>query len=123
MFSKGLGSELREEELAPGYFFYGEESYFADLFVAELASLLAPGDSPDFRVERFYLDETGWGEVLDAARTAPFLFSPWRVIAVRAPERKPDADKGKEKEGSSSRPPTRSSWRAISPTRRRGPSS
>ncbi len=99
MFSKGLGKEIRAEELAPGYFFHGEESYFADLFVDELVSLLAPSGGPDFRIDRFYLDETKWGEILDAARTAPFLFSPWRVIVVRAPERKPDAEKGREKEG------------------------
>jgi DNA polymerase-3 subunit delta len=98
LYSKGLGREIREEALAPGYFFFGEESYFADLFVRELSSLLAPGDSPDFRVDRYYLDETGWGEIIDTARTMPFLFSPWRVIVVRAPERKPDADKGGEKE-------------------------
>lgn len=98
MYSKALGREIGEDELAPGYLFHGEESYFADLFVRELSSLLAPGDAPDFRVDRFYLDETGWGEVLDAARTAPFLFFPWRVIVVRAPERKPDAEKGREKE-------------------------
>ena len=98
MYSKGLGKEIREDELAPGYFFYGEESYFADLFVRELVSLLAPGEAPDFRVDRYYLDETGWGEIIDTARTMPFLFSPWRVIVVRAPERKPDADKGGEKE-------------------------
>lgn len=98
MYSKGLGKEIREDKLAPGYFFYGEESYFADLFVRELLSLLAPGEAPDFQIDRYYLDETGWGEILDAARTMPFLFSPWRVIVVRAPERKPDADKGGEKE-------------------------
>ena len=68
MYSKGLGKEIREDELAPGYFFYGEESYFADLFVRELTSLLAPGDSPDFRTDRFYLDESDWGEILDTAR-------------------------------------------------------
>jgi DNA polymerase-3 subunit delta len=98
LFSKALGGEIREDKLAPGYFFFGEESYFADLFVRELSSLLAPGDAPDFRVDRYYLDETGWGEIIDTARTMPFLFSPWRVIVVRAPERKPDADKGGEKE-------------------------
>jgi DNA polymerase-3 subunit delta len=98
LFSKALGGEIREDKLAPGYFFYGEESYFADLFVRELSSLIAPGDAPDFRVDRYYLDETGWGEIIDTARTMPFLFSPWRVIVVRAPERKPDADKGGEKE-------------------------
>jgi DNA polymerase III subunit delta len=98
LYSKGLGKEIREEELAPGYLFHGEESYLADLFVRELASLIAPGDAPDFRIDRYYLDETGWGEILDTARTMPFLFSPWRVIVVRAPERKPDADRSGEKE-------------------------
>lgn len=98
MYSKALGTEIREEELAPGYLFYGEESYLADLFVAELTSLLAPGDAPDFRTDRFYLDESGWGEIIDTARSMPFLFSPWRLIVVRAPERKPDADRGGEKE-------------------------
>jgi hypothetical protein len=98
LYSKGLGEEIREDALAPGYFFYGEESYFADLFIRELVSLLAPGDAPDFQIDRYYLDETGWGEIIDTARTMPFLFSPWRVIVVRAPERKPDADKGGEKE-------------------------
>lgn len=98
MYSKALGGEIREEALAPAYFFFGEEIYFADLFVRELLSLLIPGAAPDFRVDRYYLDETGWGEIIDAARTMPFLFSPWRVIVVRAPERKPDADKGAGKE-------------------------
>ncbi len=98
MFSKALGREIREDGLAPGYFFFGEESYFADLFVRELTALLAPGDAPDFRIDRYYLDETGWGEILDAARTMPFLFFPWRVIFVRAPERKPETERRGEKE-------------------------
>jgi len=98
LFSKALGREIREDGLAPGYFFFGEESYFADLFVRELAALLAPGDAPDFWIDRYYLDESGWGEILDAARTMPFLFSPWRVIVVRVPERKPEAERRGEKE-------------------------
>jgi DNA polymerase III subunit delta len=98
LYSKALGKDIREDGLARGYFFFGEESYFADLFVRELTALLAPGDAPDFRIDRYYLDETGWGEILDAARTMPFLFSPWRVIVVRAPERKPEAERRGEKE-------------------------
>lgn len=98
MYSRALGGEIREEDLAPGYLFFGEEGYIADLFVRELATLLAPGDAPEFRVDRFYLDETGWGEILDTARTMPFLFSPWRVLFVRAPEPKPEGEKNREKE-------------------------
>lgn len=98
MYSKALGKEIREDALSPAYLFYGEEGYFADLIAGELFSLLAPEDPADFRIDRLYLDETGWGEVLDTARTAPFLFSPWRVIVIRAPERKPDPDKARAKE-------------------------
>lgn len=98
MYSTALGKDIREDGLAPGYFFFGEESYFADLFVRELTALLAPGDAPDFRIDRYCLDETGWAEILDAARTMPFLFFPWRVIVVRAPERKPETERRGEKE-------------------------
>ena len=102
MFSKALGENLQEESLSPGYFFYGEETYLADLFVRELQALLIPPDARDFRLDLFYLDETGWAEILDAARTMPFLFSPWRIIVVRVPEQKPDSEK-KRREGGEAR--------------------
>jgi DNA polymerase-3 subunit delta len=98
LFSRALGENLLEESLSPGYFFYGEETYHAERFVRELRALLIPPDAGDFRPDLFYLDETNWADILDAARTMPFLFFPWRIIIVRIPEKKPDPDKGGEKE-------------------------
>ena len=98
MFSQALGENLREESLSPGYFFYGEETYPAERFVLDLQALLIPPDAGDFRPDLFYLDETKWAEIIDTARTMPFLFSPWRIVVVRVPEKKPDSDKWGEKE-------------------------
>jgi DNA polymerase-3 subunit delta len=98
LFSQALGENLLEESLSPGYFFYGQETYPAERFVRDLRALLIPPDAGDFRPDLFYLDETTWADILDTARTMPFLFSPWRIIIVRVPEKKPDSDKGGEKE-------------------------
>jgi DNA polymerase III delta subunit len=43
------------------------------------------------------LDETKWREIIDTARTAPFLFEFWRAIVVRIPERRAGADRGQDK--------------------------
>ena len=98
MFSRALGENLQEESLSPGYFFYGEETYPAERFIRELRALLIPPEAGDFRPDLFDLDETGWADILDAARTMSFLFSPWRIIIVRIPEKKPDSERigGKE---------------------------
>ncbi len=98
MFSRILEKEIQEDSLAPGYFFFGEESYLAERFVRELQSLLIPPDAEDFRIDIFHLDETKWADILDTARTMPFLFSPWRILTVRIPEAKPSADRAAEKE-------------------------
>jgi DNA polymerase III subunit delta len=71
------------------YFLYGEEPYFADEFLADLKDSL----SGELFLETFDLAECGWPAVLDAARTVPFLFSPWRVVIARLPE--PDERDGR----------------------------
>lgn len=76
-----LGQDLEPDDVAPCYFLHGEETFLAREFLDQLCRLLVPPEVEDFRLERFFRDETGWAEVLDAARTAPFLFAPWRVIA------------------------------------------
>lgn len=88
MYSPLLGTELREENLLPGYFFYGEETFPADQFVDQLRELFSTGGDDEFRVERFYLEETRWMDIIDTARTVPFLFQRSRVLVVRMPERK-----------------------------------
>ena len=99
MWSPVLNAEIREDGLAAGYFFFGEETYLADEFVGHLRDTLAPSSGEDFHVDRFYLDETKWMDIIDTARTVPFLFSSWRVIVVRVPERKSGPEKGGWKKG------------------------
>jgi DNA polymerase III subunit delta len=79
---------LREETLLAGYVFFGEDDYQAEEFVDELARLLAASAGGELHLARFDLDEAKWRDVIDAARTAPFLFEPWRALVVRIPERK-----------------------------------
>ena len=86
---------IREDNLLPGYLYYGEEEYLADAFVGDLARLLTGLSGGEFRLTRMDLDETKWPDIVDAARTAPFLFEPWRAIVVRFPEAKAGADKGR----------------------------
>ncbi|NTV82045.1 MAG: hypothetical protein HGA24_11565, partial [Candidatus Aminicenantes bacterium] len=85
---------LREETLLAGYLFYGEEDYISEEFVEGLKRVLADPSGEEVRLTRMDLDETRWREVVDAARTAPFLFEPWRAIVVRVPEKKSSADRG-----------------------------
>jgi len=88
------GGGLRRETLLPGYFFFGEEEFLAEEFVEELAAALADPSGGEFRLARMDLDETKWRDIVDTARTAPFLFEPWRAIVVRVPERKTGGDRG-----------------------------
>ena len=99
MFSPLLNAEIREESLNAGYFCYGEEAFLADEFIDQLSRMLAASSGEDFHVDRFYLDETKWMDIIDAARTMPFLFRSWRIIVARIPERKPGPDAGGWKKG------------------------
>ena len=79
---------LREDALLAGYLFFGEEDYVSEEFLEELERLLGQAAGGEFHLTRFDLDEARWRDVVDAARTAPFLFEPWRAIVVRIPEPK-----------------------------------
>jgi DNA polymerase-3 subunit delta len=99
VYSSFLSADLREDSLLACYFFYGEETFLADQFVDQLKDLLSGSSGEDLHVDRYYLEETKWSEVIDSARTAPFLFQPWRILVVKIPERRPGADKGSWKRG------------------------
>jgi DNA polymerase III delta subunit len=90
---------LREGSLLAGYLFYGEEEFLAEEFIAELQGVLAASAGDEFRLTRMDLDDTKWREVIDTARTAPFLFESWRAIVVRIPERRAGSDRGRDRKG------------------------
>jgi DNA polymerase III subunit delta len=95
---KSQATAVPEGQTSPAYFFYGQEPFLAEAFVRDLQARLIPPDAPDFHLDVFHLDETSWAEILDAARTMPFFFSPWRILLVRLPEKRDDPDRGADKE-------------------------
>ena len=84
---------LREETLLAGYLFFGEDDYQAEEFVGDLARVLSASAGGEFHLTRMDLDEAKWRDIIDTARTAPFLFEPWRALVVRVPERKAGSDR------------------------------
>ncbi len=77
-------AEIREDCVASCYFLYGEEEYLAELFIRRLKRALITPDAQGFNIERFDLAGMRWADVIDTARTAPFFFSPWRIVVVKA---------------------------------------
>ena len=82
MYSFLLRKEVKEKDLLPGYFFYGEETFLAYQFIQELKDSVVSPEGQEFNVEKFDLAESSWAEIIDSARTIPFFFSPWRIISV-----------------------------------------
>ena len=91
------GGRLSEETLLAGYFFFGDEDFLAEEFVEELKAVVSSSSDGEFHLTRLDLDEAKWRDVIDTARTAPFLFEPWRAIVVRVPERKAGGDRGTDR--------------------------
>src|SRR4030042_470729 len=97
--SDPLAGQIREDRLAAGYIFFGEEDYLAEEFIRKLKEALMTPDSQGFNLERFDLAGMRWPDIIDTARTVPFFFSPWRIVVVRAIEDGREAKenrKGKE---------------------------
>jgi DNA polymerase III delta subunit len=90
VFSYLLGGEIREDSLFPCYFLYGEETFLAHQFVRQLKDVLISPDAQRFSLERFDLEESRWADIIDLARTAPFFFSPWRIVVVEISEGRED---------------------------------
>jgi DNA polymerase III delta subunit len=86
VYSFLLKKEIKEKDLLPCYFFYGEETFLAFQFIKELQDSLVSPEIQEFNVEKFNLAESPWAEIIDSARTLPFFFSPWRIISVEIPE-------------------------------------
>lgn len=92
-----MAGGLREDSLLSGYVFFGEEEYLAEEFIEELERALTASAGGEFHLTRMDLDESKWRDIVDTARTAPFLFEPWRAIVVRVPDRKPGSDRGADR--------------------------
>lgn len=83
-FSYLLGRPIVAEALSPCFFLFGEETYLAEEFVQQLKTvLLAEEKGGQIGYEKFDLAETRWADVIDVARTVPFLFTPRQLIVAK----------------------------------------
>lgn len=92
-----LAVEINEDRLGPCYFFYGEEEYLAELFLRRLKTTLIAPDAQGFNIERFDLPGMRWADIIDTARTAPFFFSPWRIVVVTSVENARERKEARER--------------------------
>jgi len=72
---------VREDNIFPCYFFYGEEPFFARELIERIKKILSDKDYDDNSVEKFRLEDHSWSEIIDVARTIPF-FTSRRLICV-----------------------------------------
>ena len=94
-----FGPGFKAAKLVPCYLFYGEETFQAQEFIDRVRELLFAGRPSEFGVERFYIPETGWREVVDSARTTASLFADWRILIVKAEAKRSKAEDGDDEEG------------------------
>ncbi len=72
----------RPEDVLPAYLFSGADLFPARKFVRELRDTLKDEQGQPAQIETFNLADRRFGDVLDAAKTLPFMFSPWRILVV-----------------------------------------
>ncbi len=92
---KDLGPEdvlghLDKGRLSPFYLFFGQSEFLLEKVLTRIRETFIPESSRDFNLQVFYGDETGKGrgDIIDAARSLPFL-SENRLIIVRRTEKIP----------------------------------
>lgn len=88
MEGSSFHSDLSEESLVPCYFFFGEEVFLAYEFLDRVRKALITPDNQEYNLEKLKREDHSWAEVIDVARTVPFLFSSKRVIVVELTRKK-----------------------------------
>ncbi|MFW6139912.1 MAG: DNA polymerase III subunit delta [Acidobacteriota bacterium] len=89
-------------DLAPAYFFYGEEVFPAFEFIEDVKNKLSSQSQQDSVVEEFELGTDSWADIISSAKTMSLLPSSYRLIKVKIPPRKKQNFPGKEEKLSSS---------------------
>lgn len=72
-------------EIAPVYYFYGDEPYLMERGVSRLLERLVDPASRDFNLNVYYGAECKGEEIADTAQTLP-MFADWRVVLVKRGE-------------------------------------
>jgi DNA polymerase-3 subunit delta len=88
MGKASVASEPGLPAVASAFLLYGEDSSRASEFVEGLRESMTASEAEPPHVERFYLEETPWCDILDIARTWPLFLSPGRLILVEEKAKK-----------------------------------
>ena len=91
MYSYLFNKELKEGNIFPCYFFWGEETYLGDQFIRHLNESLISPDNQEYTIEKLRLSENSWPEIIDIICMIPVFFSPWRIIAIEIPENRKES--------------------------------
>ncbi len=86
-----LNKEIRDNKVAPYYFFSGDEKYLLDKAVAMLTKHIVPAGAEEFCFDKLSLTENTIDDVLSSAYMLSMM-SPKRLIIVK------DAEKMKERD-------------------------
>lgn len=78
-------------EVAPLYYFHGDEPYLMERAVKRLTDLVVPPDFRDFNLDVFYGNECKGDEVASVAQTLPMFADRRMVIVKRAGDLSPAA--------------------------------
>ncbi len=76
---------LDNHNLAPFYLFYGPSEFLKETVLAKLKKLVLDPATAELNYQSFYADEAGAEQVIEAARSLPFM-SDHRVVVVRRAE-------------------------------------
>lgn len=77
-----LAKTLEKGEIAPVYYFHGDEPYLIERGVKRLMDRALPAESRDFNMDVFYGKESKGDEIATAAQTLP-MFAERRLVLVR----------------------------------------
>ncbi|MDD5132296.1 MAG: DNA polymerase III subunit delta [bacterium] len=87
-----LLQQISRKNIAPLYFFYGEEEFLKKEALQALYQELVTADQKDFNYALLYGKETSAGEILDQAQSLPFM-SERRLVVVQEIEKLGDKAK------------------------------
>jgi DNA polymerase III subunit delta len=77
-----FAKSVEKGEIAPLYYFHGDEPYLIDRAVKRLMGVVVSADARDFNLDIFYGKESKGDEIATAAQTLP-MFAERRVVLVR----------------------------------------
>ena len=75
---------LKKGQLAPFYLFYGPSEFRSEFVVRKILNVVMSGETRDFNLHIFQGDKTDPGDILETARSLPFMADKRMLIIRRA---------------------------------------